>query len=215
MQQNERESGTMSPDREGLRFAAEAAYADSIFRTGLRDIGGAIDALALSLELDPTYTPAILSMGSVQYQRGKRAEGRRLLESLLSLPGSTPELDEIIDKAGEFLIQLHAYDDGLALYRAAVCRFPASAALHQGLGCCAGHQGLHEEAVKAFERALELEPTKQAFANDLGWALFEAGHLREAETMLERAVRMDGSDELARENLRMCREKISKANTKF
>jgi hypothetical protein len=29
--------------------------------------------------------------------------------------------------------------------------------------------------------------------------------------MLERAVCMDGSDELARENLRMCQEKISKA----
>lgn len=203
----------MPPDREELRFAAEAAYADSIFRSALCDMEGAIDALVRSLELDPTYAPAILSMGSVQYQRGKRAEGRRLLESLLSLPSSTPELDEIIDRAGEFLIQLRAYEDGLALYRAAVCRFPGSALLHQGLGCCAGHQGLHDEAVKASERALELEPTKQTFANDLGWALFEAGHLRAAETMLERAVCMDGSDELARENLRMCREKISKMNT--
>jgi Flp pilus assembly protein TadD len=58
---------------------------------------------------------------------------------------------------------------------------------------------------------LELEPTKVAFLNDLGWALYEAGRLREAETVLERAVSLDDSYERARENLRICRESIRKA----
>jgi Flp pilus assembly protein TadD len=112
-----------------------------------------------------------------------------------------------LSEAGTFLIQIGAYKDGLALYRTAVEKFPAAAVLHQGLACCAGNEGLHDEAVSASERALALEPDSQKLVNDLGWSLFEAGRLEEAETMLKRAVSMDRSDELARENLRVCKAK--------
>ena len=172
-------------------FDAEAAYANSIFRTALGDCEGAVCALERALEFKPTYAPAILSMGSVEYQRGRTAEGRKLFRSLLLLPKSTPDLCEIIDEAGSFLIQIRAYKDGLALYRAAAARFPAVAVFHQGRGCCAGHEGFHDEAVAASERALQLEPGNQKFVNDLGWALFEAGRVEEAERMLEQAVSLD------------------------
>ena len=188
-------------------FQAEAEYAESMFRSALGDIEASVAALKRSLEWKPTYAPAILSMGSVEYQRNRSAEGRKLFQSLLSLPDSTPDLSEIIDEAGSFLIQIGAYEDGLALYRAATERFPAVAALHQGLGCCAGHEGFHDEAVAASERAIELEPGNQRFVNDLGWSLLLAGRLEEAGVVLERAVSMDPSDELARENLRRLKAK--------
>lgn len=186
-------------------FWVEAEYADSIFRTALGDREGALARLKRALELKPTYAPAILSLGSAEYQRGRRAEGRRLFRSLLSLPEDTPDLCEIIDEAGSFLIQIGAYKDGLALFQAAVERFPTVAALHQGLGCCAGHEGRHAEAIAASERAVQLEPDNQKFVNDLGWSLLEAGRLEEAEKVLAQAVSMDPSDELARENLRICK----------
>ncbi len=198
----------------GCEFYAESAYADSIFRAALGDYEGAVSALQRALELKPTYAPAILSMGSVEYQRGRKAEGRRWFRSLLLLPKNTPELYELIDEAGSFLIQIRAYKDGLALYQAAVARFPAVAVFHQGLGCSAGHEGFHDEAVAASERALQLEPGNQKLVNDLGWALFEAGRVEEAERMLERALSMDPSDELARENLRICRTKILRRRRK-
>lgn len=206
-----RNSRSKQPRVSGNRqnFFAEAAYADSIFRTALGDIQAAVSALRRALELAPNYAPAILSMGSVEYQRGRRNEGWRLFESLVSLPKNTPDLCKIIDEAGSFLIQIRAYGDGLALYRAAAVRFPAVVVFHQGLGCCAGHEGLHDEAISASERALRLEPGSQEMVNDLGWSLLEAGRLAEAEVVLERAVRMEPSDELARENLRVCRARIS------
>lgn len=188
-------------------FYAEAEYADSIFRTALGDREGALSRLRRALELKPDYAPAILSMGSVEYQRGRRAEGLRLFRSLLALPENTLDLGEIIDEAGSFLIQRGAYEDGLALFRGAIERFPARAALHQGLACCAGHEGHHDEAVAALEHAVQLEPDNQKFFNDLGWSLFEAGRRGEAESVLERAVSMNPSDELARENLRICKAK--------
>jgi Flp pilus assembly protein TadD len=188
-------------------FYVEAEYADSIFRTALGDREGALSRLKRALELKPTYAPAILSMGSVEYQRDRRAEGRRLFRSLLALPENTPDLCEIIDEAGSFLIQIGAYADGLALLRGAIERFPAVAALQQGFACCAGHEGHHDQAVAALEHAVQLEPDNQKFVNDLGWSLFEAGRHGEAESVLERAVSMNPSDELARENLRICKAK--------
>jgi Flp pilus assembly protein TadD len=98
----------------------------------------------------------------------------------------------------------------MALYRAAVKRYPGVAALWQGLGYCASNARLHEEAIPANQRALELEPENQKLVNDLGWTLFQAGRLVEARETLERAVSMDPGDALARENLRFCMRKIAR-----
>lgn len=37
---------------------------------------------------------------------------------------------------------------------------PRVAVLHQGIGCCAGHQGLHEDEVAASRTAVEIDPEK-------------------------------------------------------
>ncbi len=190
-------------------FEAEAAYADSMFRSALGDQEGMLAAAERCLKWLPTYAPGLLTMGSIEYQRGRRDAGWKLFLALLSLPDDAGDLCEIIDKAGQFLIDRHAYKDGLELYRAAVARFPDVAVIHQGLGCCAGHKGFYDEALAASERSIKLEPGKQEFVIDLGWTLVLAGRLEEAEATLERAVAMDPSDKLAQGNLRCCREKIA------
>ncbi len=186
-------------------FAAEAAYGDSVFRLGIGDVGGSIEALRRSHAALPTYAPAILSLGSVAYQRRRLAEGRRLFSSLLELPDETPDLTEILDQAGDFLIQAGRYAEGLDLFRRAAERFPHVAVFHQGIGCCAGHLDLHDDAIAASRTALDLEPQNQKFVNDLGWSLYKAGRTDEARRVLERAVAMDPTDALAAENLRICR----------
>lgn len=204
------ESSKPKATRGERQFCAEAAYADSIFRDALGDRLGSIAALKRALEAMPTYAPAILSMGSVEYQAGGIAEGRELFRSLLSLPKNTTDICQIIDEAGTFLTRIGAYEDGIALYRTAVKRYPDVAALWQGFGYCASNAGLHEEAIPANQRALELEPENQKLVNDLGWTLFQAGRLAQARETLERAVSMDPSDALARENLRFCMRKIAR-----
>jgi tetratricopeptide (TPR) repeat protein len=191
------------------QFYAEAEYADSIFRDAQGDREGSIVALKRALEAMPTYAPAILSMGSVLYQSGRIAEGRELFQSLLSLPERTTDIRQIIDEAGTFLTRLGAYEDGMALYRTAVKRYPDDPALFQGLGYCASNAGLHEEAVSANRRALELEPENQKLVNDLGWTLLQAGHLPQAREALEKAVSMDPNDDLAKANLRYCRRQVT------
>jgi tetratricopeptide (TPR) repeat protein len=65
-------------------FEAEAQYAESIFRNALGDIEASIAAAQRALEIKPDYAPAVLTMGSIEYQRGRAAKGRRLFHSLLS-----------------------------------------------------------------------------------------------------------------------------------
>lgn len=192
----------------GSLLAAESAYAQSIVQYALGDVAESIESLRRSYAALPTYAPAILGLGSVEYQLGRRAKGRKLLFSLLDLPEETLDLCEIVDQAGDFLIQSGRYAEGLSLYRLAAARFPRYAIFHQGIGCCAGHQNLHDEAVAASREAVRLEPQNQKFVNDLGWTLHQAGQTEEALTTLERAAAMDAGDELAAENLRICRSSL-------
>jgi tetratricopeptide (TPR) repeat protein len=97
-------------------FGAEAQYAESIFRNALGDIEAAIAAAQRVLEIKPDYAPAILTMGSIEYQRGREAKGRRLFHSLLSLPDEFGDLWQVIDKAGNFLIQRKKYREALEIY---------------------------------------------------------------------------------------------------
>lgn len=198
-------------DEEWLLFQAEGAYAESVFRAAMGEIEESIAGAERALEIKPDYAPAVLTMGSIEYQRGRPDEGARLFSELLLLPDKSGDLWEIIDKAGDFLIQEKRYAEGLELYQAAVKRFPDRAVLFQGLGCCAGNEELHDLAVEVSQRAVALEPDRQALTNDLGWSLFQAGRLEEAEEVLSRAVAMDPSDELARENLRLCLVERKKA----
>lgn len=201
----------MTEDEPGaLLFAAEAAYADSMVKSALGDVDACIASLERSLEYVPTYAPAILALASIQYQLDEVEEGRRRLFSLLDLAGhdgaeGTSDLAEIIDLAGDFLISRRDYRDGFELYRRATDRFPAVAALHQGLCLCAGRQGHQDIARSAAEAALALEPDDQTVVNDMGWTLYEGSQFDRALPFLERAVELDPQDELAAENLRICR----------
>jgi len=156
------ESSKPKAPRGEHQFCAEAEYAESIFRDALGDSAASIAALKRALEAMPTYAPAIMSMGAVEYQLGRIAEGRELFQSLLSLPKNTTDIRQIIDEAGTFLTRIEAYQDGMALYRAAVKRYPEVAELWDGLGYCASHAGLHE-----LERAVSMDPSDKLAAENL------------------------------------------------
>jgi tetratricopeptide (TPR) repeat protein len=204
----------MTEDEPGARlFLAEAAYAESIVRSALGDLDASIASLERSLEHDPTYAPAILALGSIDYQLDDLEQGRRRLFSLLDLADhdraeGAPDLAEILDHAGDFLISRSDYHDGFELYRRATGRFPDVAALHQGLCLCAGKQGRQDMALAAAEAALALEPDNQELVNDMGWTLYERGEPDRALPFLQRAVELDPQDALAAENLRICREAL-------
>jgi len=72
-------------------FEAQAAHADGMLRSASGDTKGCIQALERAVEIKPDYAPAVLSLGSVEYQRERKAAGRKLFLSLLSMPDDTPD----------------------------------------------------------------------------------------------------------------------------
>ncbi len=62
------------PSDERRLFEAEAAYAESVFRGAIGDMDASISAAELALNIKPDYPPAVLTMGSIEYQRGRPDE---------------------------------------------------------------------------------------------------------------------------------------------
>ena len=183
------------------RMAAEWAYshahasmlmADALEDSDWRD-PNCHDA-AVPLAIDPEFAPAILTVGSLEYQYGRVDEAMSLFLKLTTLPADTDELPEIIDRAGDFLIDAKDLANAERLYAAAVSVFPHVALYHAGLGYCAGMNGRMDEAVAHARRAADLEPESSYFLNDLGYSLIESRQYEEAEKTLRRAVELAPAD---------------------
>jgi tetratricopeptide (TPR) repeat protein len=165
----------------------------------------------LALAIDPLYAPALLTVGSYEYQLGRREEAMRMFLALAALPATEQDLPIIIDKAGDFLLDEDDVEHARELYAVAERAFPDVAMYPVGLGYCLGKLGKLDEAIIKAQRADELEPDNSRHLNDLGWALFEAGRLDEAEATLARAVALAPADyDLVRENLRFVRAQRAK-----
>ncbi|MEO2016208.1 MAG: tetratricopeptide repeat protein [Fuerstiella sp.] len=143
---------------------------------------------AAPLAIDPKYAPAMLTVGSLEYQYGRVEEAMMLFLELTKLPTDTEDLPEIIDKAGDFLIEQGDHLNAGQLYAEAVRADPQVALYHAGLGYCAAAGERIEESITHNRRAVELKPNSYLHLNDLGYSLLQAGKYSEAEETLQRAV---------------------------
>ena len=168
---------------------AAALFSEALDRAGH---GGAaepsLDAGVSALAIDPLFAPALLTVGSLEYQLGRVDAAMELFLGLAGLPAEEPDLAEMIDKAGDFLIGRNDFGNAMRLYETAVSHHAETAALWSGLGYCLGRLGRKIEAVGAARRAAALEPASAIRLNDLGWALLEAQSYIEARSILEQAV---------------------------
>lgn len=100
-----------------------------------------------------------------------------LFLSLCALPEDTKDISEIIDNAGNFLLDNQEYQYALTLYSTAVHKFPNVGRYYNGLSYCLAKLGRKEEALRQARRMVELEPDNYMFLTDLGWTLVEAEYL--------------------------------------
>ena len=113
---------------------------------------------ATPLAIDPEYAPAMLAVGSLEYQYGRIEEAMALFLKLTTLPADTEDLPEIIDEAWDFLIDQGDHVNAGQLYAAAVNAYSQVALGRFGLGYCAAIGGRMDESVMHHRRAVELEP---------------------------------------------------------
>ncbi len=81
-------------------------------------------------------------------------------------------------------------DDGIALLRDALLRWPEFGLAHNNLGALLGMSGDRDGAIAAVREAVRLEPAVALFRYGLGAALYNAGDLGGAIAELREAVRL-------------------------
>jgi len=196
--------------RKAAQWANDSAHASMLMAEAVNEpdwVHPAWHDAAAPLAIDPLYAPAMLTVGSLEYQYGRVEEAMALFLELTTLPADTEDLTEIIDTAGDFLIGQGDHVDAARLYAAATRAYPEVALYHVGLGYCAVQSGRREESVAHHRRAVELDPNNYRHLNDLGYTLLEAGHYDEAKRVLQRAVQLAPPEyDLAKENIEHLRK---------
>jgi tetratricopeptide (TPR) repeat protein len=179
--------------RRAAQWAHDSAHAAMLFAqaTGTTDmVHPAWHDAAAPLAIDPSFAPAMLTVGSLEYQYGRADEALRVFLELTTLPADTEDLVEIIDKAGDFLIDQEDTGRAERFYAAAVRAYPEVAVYRVGLGYCLAQAGRLDESIAWHQQAVELEPDNYLHLNDWGYSLLQAGRLDEAEQVLQRAVKL-------------------------
>lgn len=197
---------------------ANDLFNDALAKTGGEGFGRSYwPAAVLSLAIDPLYAPAILTVGSIEYQIGRIEEAMNLFLTFTKLPEDEEELSTIIDKAGDFLIDNDDFENALNLYTAAEKTFPNNTLYLIGSGYCLGKLGRYMDSVKKYRCAIVLEPNNYKHLNDLGYSLLEAGKFDECEQYLKKSISLAPKDyEFPHNNLkelrRMKAENFKKPN---
>lgn len=198
--------------RKAAQWAYDSAHASMLMAQAVKEkefdwVHPAWHDAAAPLAIDPEYAPAMLTVGSLEYQYGRVDEAMAQFLRLTTLPADTEDLTQVIDRAGDFLIDQDDHVHTGQLYAAAARAYPEVALYHGGLGYCAARTGRMEEAVAHHRRAVEFDPNNYLHLNDLGYSLLETGQYGEAESVLKRAVQLapPGYD-LAKGNLEHLQE---------
>jgi len=215
---------TLDPELSGLRtdyaqkpaserrVAAEWAYDESLATSlfGAAMARARADELPgpkwppgfASLAIDPEYAPALLTVGCYEYGSGRRPQGMGLLFRLAQLPPDTVDWVDIIDKAGQFLMDSGDPGSTCRLYEEALKGRPDHQKFITGLGWALCRAGKQAEALPWLARAVANSPKDSLVLNDYGWALTELGRFDEAQPILETAVRLaPAGDDLPANNL--------------
>lgn len=196
-------------------FYVEMAIADALFSvTGFTGAETMEGHLRLALRYEPGHPEALNLMAQLCAQTERHGEAldylRRAMESLAAR-GEPPDLAaravihlaEIYEDRKQYERAIEVYNLGLA--------WQERAAFYHGRAYCRAKLRDFAGALLDGHRAVELCPDNQAYVNDYGYTLFEAGELEQAREVLRQAVAMNPADDLARNNLRLCEEALRKA----
>lgn len=148
----------------------------------------------VALAIDPTFPPAMLTVGSMEYQMGRKEEAMALFRAMLELGADAPDLQETIDEAATFLIQQNDADSARSLYEAACKKYPKNTVFLNGMSYSLSKLGLMEEAIAVQREAVSLDPENPTMPSDLGWTLVENEQYKEAEQVLKKAVNLSPPD---------------------
>lgn len=211
-------SRTPEERRKAAEWSYDSCIASEIFSSALpaSGIGSPLNEACppgiVALAIDPAFAPALLTVGSLEYQLGRKNHAMAMFTAILRSPADTEDLVEIIDKAGTFLVQQGDPEAARFLYETACAKLPNDSVLLAGLSYALGKLERFDEAIAAQKRALALDPKNHLLLTDLGWHLTCNGNYDEAKQVLTQALALSPPDyNLARGNLKHLRLLIKRS----
>jgi len=192
---------------------ASGLFNDALRRTGADfekdepDWPGEITSLAI----DPDCAPALLSVGGSAYLYGRVEECMEHFYHLACIPQeSEPDIDEVIEKAADFLCDRDDHDKAIELVILSSKNNPSKAIFYDLLAYYYGKTNNFDKAVEHGRMAVKIEPDNHEFLSNLGWSLIETEDYDEAEKVINDALDIDPDYEYAKGNLGILRERKTK-----
>ncbi|VVS94646.1 consensus disorder prediction [Desulfoluna spongiiphila] len=196
------------------------AITGNLLRTGCLLVTGCLLLTGCAAKTPPAYTPDdAMGQGLPPALTTTRPEPNHLalakemigkgyhdialvqLEKALTMRG---EKAEIYHRMGCCHREKKAYEEAKQCFAKALAMEPDYAPAHNDLAMTLDLTGAPEAAQRHYKRAIEINPARPDFYNNMGFSHLCAGHLDLARDSFTRAITLDDSFFLARHNLALC-----------
>jgi eukaryotic-like serine/threonine-protein kinase len=153
--------------------------------------------LRRALELDPGQAPALISLAAVLVARKDPSSAEATYrEAVRNAPNEWQPLAEL----GQFLYKAARYEEAADAWERCASLVGDNATIYRQLGAAYHMLGRPNDAARAFQQALQIEPTAPVY-NNLGTLRFFQGQYADAVDAFSRAVKMRANSYLYWGNL--------------
>ena len=153
--------------------------------------------LKRALEQEPGQAAALISLAAIAAERKDLATAEaRYREAAAAAPQDWQPLAEL----GQLLYKSARYQEAVGVWEQSVTLVDDSASLHRQLGAAYHMLGNPDAAAKAFQRALQIEPTASVY-NNLGTLRFFQGQYADSVAAFRKAIELRANSYLYWGNL--------------
>src|ERR1043165_2714697 len=161
------------------------------------DLNGAVEAFDTALARDPKHVKSLLNSARVLMDLGRDSEALERVNTARSLDSTSAEGIRLLARAQH---RLGHIDEAVSAYREALIRDENDVWAMNNLGMLYIEQQNPQSALGPLARAVQLRPASPIFQNNLGMALELTGHLAEARSAYDDAVKAESTYAKAQAN---------------
>ena len=164
-----------------------------------------------AIQINPTFSPSLSMLHSVQERSGRHEQALQTAELLLQL---VPQCSQAYRIRGDALANLNHYELAANDYKTGVALRPRNETCYSRLAKCYSKLDLHEKSIEAFESAIELGygEGSAVILVDYAFELQRVGRFRDAISIFEKAreeylaISAEGPAKIMEDAIAECRE---------
>ena len=165
----------------GSSYGADSAQYLAMAYLQLDDSENAVKAYQSALQVDPYRDDIRVKLGNLYFSQEKYDDARAQYAEAVRLNPSTVNRYSL----GQAFIELERYADAEAQYNEIIRLAPREAGGYLGMGQVNSRQGKHEEAIRQFQQAIDLDPDLYDAYGEMGYSYADMGDMENAQIMVD------------------------------